>query len=107
LILQIPVRSDIPAYEFQITLEGRPYRLAFRYNKRRERWAMDIMNQQGDALLSGIPILVGMDLTSRFRVDGGPPGRFFVVDSSNQDLPPMDADFGNRVLLYYEEAESG
>jgi hypothetical protein len=107
LILQIPVRSDIPAYEFQITLEGTPYRLSFRYNRRRERWAMDIKNQQGDSILSGIPILVGMDLTSRFRAEGGPPGRFFAVDSSNQDLPPTEADLGNRVLLYYEEANSG
>ena len=107
MILQIPVRSDIPSYEFQIALEGTPYRLAFRYNRRRERWAMDISNQQGITLLAGIPILVAMDLTSRFRVVGGPPGRFFAVDTSNQDLPPLEADLGNRVLIYYEEASGG
>jgi hypothetical protein len=107
LIIQIPVRSDIPSYEFQITLEGTPYRLAFRYNRRRERWAMDIQSQQGVMLLAGVPILVAMDLTSRFRVVDGPPGRFFAVDSSNQDLPPTEADLGNRVLLYYEEAANG
>lgn len=68
---------------------------------------MDIKDQQGVSLLSGVPILVGSDLTSRFRAVGGPPGRFFAVDSSNQDLPPTEADLGNRVLLYYEEAEGG
>ncbi len=107
MILQIPVRSDIPSYEFQITLEGTPYRLAFRYNRRRERWTMDIKNQQGETLLAGVPILVAMDLTSRFRVVNGPPGRFFAVDTSNQDLPPTEADLGNRVVLYYEEASNG
>lgn len=107
MILQIPVRSDIPAYEFQITLEATPYRLSFRFNRRRERWAMDIKNQEGETLLAGIPILVAMDLTSRFRVVGGPPGRFFAVDTSNQDSPPTEADLGNRVLLYYEEAAGG
>lgn len=107
MILQIPVRSDIPAYEFQIALEGTPYRLAFRYNRRRSRWAMDIKNQQGEILLAGVQILVALDLTSRFRVIDGPPGRFFAVDTSNQDLPPTEADLGNRVLLYYEEASSG
>lgn len=65
---------------------------------------MDISNQQGITLLAGVPILVAMDLTSRFHVVGGPPGRFFAVDTSNQDLPPLEADLGNRVLLYYEEA---
>ena len=107
MILQIPVRSDIPSYEFQITLEGTPFRLAFRYNRRRERWAMDIKNQEGVTLLAGVPILVAMDLTTRFRVVGGPPGRFFAVDTSNQDMPPAEADLGNRVLLYYEEAVGG
>ena len=68
---------------------------------------MDIKNQQGDSILSGIPILVGSDLTARFRAVDGPPGRFFAVDSSNQDQPPTEADLGNRVLLYYEEAAGG
>lgn len=107
MILQIPVRSDIPAYEFQITLEGTPYRLAFRFNGRSQRWIMDIKDQAGASILSGIMILVGSDLTSRFRSISGPPGRFFAVDSSNQNLPPLEADLGNRVLLYYEEADGG
>ena len=107
MILQIPVRSDIPAYEFQITLEDTPYRLSFRFNARSARWTMDIKDQAGVSILCGIVILVGSDLSSRFRAVGGPPGRFFAVDSSGQDLPPTQADLGNRVLLYYEEASGG
>jgi hypothetical protein len=105
--LEIPVRSDLPAYDFLIDLEGATYQLAFQYNLRRGGWTFGIRDSSGNDILVGIPIIVSTDLTSRFQAQGAPPGRFVAWDTSGNNLNPTDSDFGSRVLFLYQEAKSG
>jgi hypothetical protein len=105
--LEIPVRSDLPAYDFLIDLEGVTYQLAFQYNARRAGWTFSIRDAAGNDILIGIPVIVSTDLISRFKAEGAPPGTFVAWDTSGQNLNPTDSDFGSRVLFLYEEASSG
>lgn len=98
---KIPVRSDLPAYEFDITLDGKIFNLSFAWNDRSELWSMDIFDENGNELLMGVPILTNWDLIGRFRMKTLPPRMFLCVDTAGEGKNPGIDDFGSRVILVY------
>tara|TARA_R110002012_G_scaffold265589_1_gene448998 strand:+ start:3496 stop:3816 length:321 start_codon:yes stop_codon:yes gene_type:complete len=103
-ILEIPVRNDLPAFEFRVVFEGVTYFLQFKYNKRRLRWLIDIQNQDKIDILSGIPLLTNVDLKSKYKSLGLPPGVFLVFDTEGRDYNPTQFDLSDRVKFLYKEA---
>lgn len=102
----IPVRSDLPAYEMQVELDGVIFTLGFTYNTRAGYWVLDISDANEVPLLVGIKIISGWLLTNRFVNDGLPAGDFFVYDTSGKNEDPKIDDFGtNKVFLYADAAE--
>lgn len=105
--LQIPIRSDIPAYDLQVELDGVLYTLGFTYNARANYWVMDIYDANELPILVGIRIITGWLLTDRFVMEGLPPGDFFVFDSSGKNEDPTQDDFGTvKTLVYADESEA-
>jgi len=103
-ILEIPVRSDLPAYVFQITLEGTPFTLHFRFNTRLDRWVMDVNDVNDVSIVSGTPMLTNLPLLDRYRDPRLPLGRFLVLDETGQDRNPSRDGFGEEFKLLYEES---
>lgn len=103
-ILEIPVRSDVPFYDMDITLEGTAYFFEFYFNKRKDRWIMDILNQQKEPVLLGTPLLTDVEMFDRFAFDEMPPGLFVVLNLETNQLNPGRNDLGGIVKLIYEEA---
>jgi hypothetical protein len=103
-LLQLPVRNDFPAYEFQISLDGRVFFLAFRFNSRANRWIMDILNDSRVNILMGIPLLTGLPLVQAYRREALPPGTFYCIDQTGAGRNPDRETLGVDVLLIYEEA---
>lgn len=104
MYLDIPVRSDLPAFQYAITLEQAVYRLGFRFNQREGIWLMDVLTQASVPLVTGAPILVSLDILAPYQVEGLPPGNFFAEDTSGLNIDPGASDLGNRVLLHYRES---
>ena len=102
--LQIPVRSDIPAYEFQIELEQQLYFLLFSYNDREGRWFLDILDSLQSPIVRGIKLLTGWPVVSRFQDTRLPPGEFFMLDTAGQNKDAGRDDLGTRVLMIYRES---
>ena len=102
--LTIPVRADLPAYTFQITLETKLFTLTFRFNERMDRWIMDIADEDEVDLLLGTLIITEWNLIERFKDDRLPPGEFFALDESGERKSPGREDLGNDVKLFYVEA---
>jgi hypothetical protein len=103
-VLQIPVRSDLDAYEFQIDLDGKTYLLRFRYNSRMNLWHMDVCRVDATEILAGIPLLTNCDLIGRYNVADRPPGDFLAYDESGGAKNAGRDDLGaDVVLLYIEE----
>lgn len=98
---KIPVRSDLPAYEFDITLDGKIYNLSFSWNDRTELWTMDILDETGKDLLLGVSMFTNWDLIGRFRSSELPEKKFFCVDTAGEGKNPGIDDFGSRVILVY------
>jgi hypothetical protein len=103
----MPIRADLPAYTFQLALEGTLYNFEFRYNERMERWLMDINDENQSPLLKGIPVQTDFNLIERFKDDRLPPGEFFAIDESGEGKQPSREDFGNDVKLFYIESDEG
>jgi hypothetical protein len=102
--LVIPVRSDFKSYSMKIELELVIYTLSFGYNTRRGRWYMDISDQAGNDILTGVPILINIPLCDQYIVNGLPPGRFIAIDQSGNNKIPGEDDLGNDVQIFYEES---
>lgn len=104
--IQIPLRTDILAYNLKVTLEGNVYALGFRWNLRMAKWIMDIGDSAGSPLLIGIPLFEGLPLIYRFvgRIVGLPLGEFLVVDETGQNRDPDTETLGTDVKLLYVEA---
>lgn len=105
-ILNIPVRNDLPAYEFRIILEGSSFYFRFKFNRRRDRWLLDFLDEDKGQVLLGIAMLTDVNIVGRFLHLDIPPGLFLVFDSEGKQLNPGQFDMGDRVKLLYEE-ESG
>ena len=103
--LVIPVRNDLPAYEFRIDLESVTYTMRFRYNLRMQRWIMDLADGDGEDIIAGIPILINLDLLRQYSRSNLPPGTLFCVDYSGEEQNPDRERFGDSALLLYEESE--
>ena len=102
-LLQIPTRTDKDNYGVAVSLEGADYRFSFAWNYRASYWAMSI-----DGVISGLALRVGVseDLLRYVPSTSKPPGKFYLVDTSGQDLDPGIDELGGRVLLLYQESTS-
>lgn len=103
-IVEIPVRSDIPAYKFQITLEGTVYTLNFHFNLRLDRWVMDINDVDEVNIVTGIPLLYGLPLTDRYKNEKLPLGKFVVTDETGDQRNPTRDALGEDFKLLYKES---
>lgn len=102
-LLEIPVRSDLPAYVERVDLDGSAYTLRLSYNGRRDRWYLDLMASDGSDLVTGL--LLVPDFPVGFRqlgnLPGTPPGRFLLVDETGAARTPGRDLLGNDLRLIY------
>lgn len=105
MIIELPVRSDLPAYSFKHNLDGTVYTMSFRFNERMPAWIMDISTEQDEPIVLGIPIYTNTDFLGRFITPGLPPGQFLCIDESGEKRDPDRDTFGGEVKLFYADAE--
>jgi len=101
---------DIAASAQEVELDGRLYRLVFRWNGRMQTWFMDIESGAGVPLLQSVRMVLNYPLTfgSDYKSDL-PPGDFFALCPTDRArLDPGRDAFVNEdcIQLYYIEAGS-
>lgn len=104
MAITIPLRNDLPRFDFQIDLEGTTYTLDFVWNFRGEYWSMSLLDADGLPLVYGIAFLIGTALGKRHPGEGMPPGILEVLDTSGQQRDAGLNDLGSRVILLYHSA---
>jgi hypothetical protein len=102
--LEIPTRSDIPAYSFKIQLEKTTYQITLTFNDRMNKWTMTLANNIGEPFVSPVPLAVNWDLFGRFAYSGMPPGKFYAFSTDGTFVDPARFDLGGRVKLLYRES---
>jgi hypothetical protein len=106
-MLRIPILLDDPAFTYAINIDGSSYRLTFTYNERTNDWHLDIAEENGTAILSGIRLVTDWRLLGRSRDQRLPPGMLLCLSlDPNDNSAPRLEDLGRRVrLVYYDEED--
>ena len=104
MIWTIPISSDSPDYEQQVTLSGETYILTARWNARAGRWFLSLADAAGDVVWQGVK--ASMDLPIRMHSTSAikPDGQLWIVDASGSGVDAGLMDLGSRVQLVYVEA---
>jgi hypothetical protein len=100
-IYELPCKSDLPSFTFQVDLDGRTFGFEFTWNERVESWFMALSDADGNALVSGVRVVVDFPLAARSTNDALPPGVLLAVDTAGEQQNPGLADLGGRVRLQY------
>jgi hypothetical protein len=100
----IPTQS-LPAFSFEIALEGSTYRLAFIWNTRHEYWTMDLKDRQGNILIGGIKLVINYEILFRYRRGDVPPGAIVPLDITGRLERIGRNDLGTNVKLIYLTAD--
>lgn len=108
MAFELPTRTDLARYAFDVELDESTFTLSFEWNDRDAGWYMSILTSEGVPLLSGRRIVVGYPLISIHRDPRLPAGTLVAIDTSSKGEDPGLADLGDRVkLLYVTRAELG
>lgn len=99
--------KDYSAFVEKVVLDGIPYQLRFWWNTTGEYWTMQMLNLSGTVLLSGIKIVLGIELISSFAWMGLPPGELYAVDTTGEldQIGEDDLSDGAVFLRYIPEDE--
>ena len=103
-IKEIPLRNDILHYDFRVDLDGETFTLTLRYNVRMARWILDIADSDAVPLAVGIPLLLGITLTGRFKIEALPAGHLFLINLQDANTEATEDDIGDNSKLLYSEA---
>lgn len=110
MLVEIPTRTDLPAYEMSVPLDGTTFIVALYFNPRLNddvgKWMISLSDVNRNLLIAPVPVVVTWALFDRFVDLEVLPGTLFAYDTSGQDLDPGQFDLGDRVRLYYLEAGS-
>ena len=100
-VATITLRDDIFLYTFRVSLSGSVYKFTVRYNGRMNRWILNIDDVAGNQILSGIPLLINVDLFSQYPTLNVLAGKLFVVDASQKFKQPTQFSFADNNFLVY------
>ena len=104
MLVGVPLRKDVPSYQFRTELDSITYTLSIRYNSRMDRWIMDFNTENNSPLVTGIPLLLGTSLLTRFQIQGLPEGDLFLINIENENVEGNRDNFSENVQLFYQEA---
>ncbi|EHV49013.1 putative bacteriophage protein [Escherichia coli DEC5E] len=93
-IQEIPLTAD--NQQFSIVLGGVTWRISIIW--RVLYWIMDLQNDRGEPVISGIPLVTGADLLAQYACMGLGFKLVVVCDDNTQDYPTK-IDLGGRSHL--------
>lgn len=102
--LALPLRNDVPYFDFFVELEGVTYGFAFRWNHRAKAWFVDLKDADDQPIVSGARVVVDFPLFIRSADPRRPPGLFIVTDTTGKRIDPGEHDLGGRVMVLYVES---
>jgi hypothetical protein len=93
-IFSIPLPTkDEPFLTQSTALEGRSYKITYNWNSRSDRWSFSIATEDGDRILDGAVLQVGVDIlrTIPSTLDYVPPGELYLVGQDDPTLTTIDS----------------
>lgn len=95
---EIPLTADPQV--FAIALAGVTYSLTLRWNTAAECWFLDIADRSRQTILSGVPVVTGLDLLAQYEyLELG--GMLVVQTDHDADAVPTLANLGTTSHVYF------
>lgn len=100
---EIPIPSHNAKWSETVTMDGTVYRLTFNWNTRIQAWYMQIAEQDGSPIVSGIKLLPMISLLQRHKDARLPPGVLFSYDviEAGTAAAPSKSQLGSKMKLFY------
>lgn len=95
---EIPFTSNPES--FGTSLNGTAYTLTVKWNPFAEAWVLDIADNSGNALVSGIPIITGADLLAQYEYLGI-GGKLIAQTDHDPNVVPTFQNLGSTGHLFY------
>lgn len=89
--------------EQRTALSGRDYVLRFDWNQRDGHWFLGLYQPSGEAIITGLKLVVNRPLLGARTEALRPPGELGVIDTRGLNEDPGFADLGTRHGLVYGE----
>jgi hypothetical protein len=83
-----------------ITLAGVQYNLSVWWNNVSQNWMIDIFDINNNPIVTGIPMVTGVDLLEQFGYLGF-GGQLIAQTTNDPDVVPTFADLGSTGNLYF------
>ena len=81
-LLDLPTQ-DFPNYSYTTTLDGKEYKLNFRFDVRESSWYLKISKLDGNVLVSGIKMVSWLDLIFQYTKEDLPIGNLYLIPVSS------------------------
>jgi hypothetical protein len=104
-IVSVPIDSVLTNKQIRTEFDRKFYLLDFRYNTRADIWMMNIYDENSAIIITGIALLLGVDLLSIYQDERLPPGPLFLMNLKNSTTEANRDNFGTDVLLFYGNTE--
>ncbi len=95
---EIPLSSE--GQKFTVTLGSVDYSMTVQWRNAIGQWLLDIADANGNALVSGLPLITGVNLLEQYRYLGFNGGLWVQGADDPDDLPTYD-DLGVGSHLYW------
>lgn len=100
-VAQLPLVGSEAFQRFGTTLLGTFYLFDFRWNTRDGAWYFDLLDEFESPIVSGVKVVLGVELGRRTTDQRMPKGVFWAADLSAQGLDATLDDLGTRVVIYF------
>jgi len=108
----VPTSTTETNYAQRVSLDGRDFILTFQFNFREWRWYLDLADQDGLEIVSGVKLQANEDVLRIVVDERAPPGALVVQHLPSQADPPIEPrdpgaeQLGELIKLIYIEEET-
>lgn len=105
-VTKLPTSITESFYVFEIDLDGKLFKLQFKFNNRDESWYFSILDTNDNHLRSGIKIVSDWSLLRLWQqIDLKPAGEIIAVAETGINRPALIDELGEKVILTYLDEE--
>jgi hypothetical protein len=104
--MQVLPVNNYPSYSEEVVLDSTLYVFTFNWNYRAQYWTVTVKDRNNTTLISGVKLMSGIDIFSRFGNINLPRGLLIPLHNTGISQYIEDGDMGVNVdVIYITEAE--
>jgi hypothetical protein len=96
----VPTRTDLGRYLFSVELTSVVYLIRLVWNRRDQRWYLDLLSAEGEPIRHGLKVVTNFPLLRQLIQQDRPEGWLLAINALDDNDPGLE-DLGAQVKLTY------